>query len=45
MIDEVSKARALVFWGQMPARYNICPTDTIDTVIDREGRRELVPML
>ena len=28
----------------MPARYNICPTDTIDTVIEREGKRELVSM-
>lgn len=26
------------------ARYNICPTDQIDTVIEREGKRELVPM-
>lgn len=25
----------------LPARYNICPTDTIDTVIERPfGRRE-----
>ena len=28
----------------LPARYNICPTDTIDAVIERGGRRELVPM-
>ena len=28
----------------LPARYNICPTDTIDTVIEREGKRELVSM-
>ena len=28
----------------MPARYNICPTDTIDAVIEREGKRGLVPM-
>jgi putative SOS response-associated peptidase YedK len=28
----------------LPARYNICPTDTIDTVIERGGRRELMPM-
>ena len=28
----------------LPARYNICPTDTIDAVIKRERRRELVPM-
>jgi len=28
----------------LPARYNICPTDIIDAVIDREGKRELVPM-
>jgi putative SOS response-associated peptidase YedK len=28
----------------LPARYNICPTDTIDAVVEREGRREMVPM-
>lgn len=28
----------------LPARYNICPTDTIDVVIGRNGKRELVPM-
>lgn len=28
----------------LPARYNICPTDTIDVVIEREGKRELMPM-
>ncbi len=28
----------------LPARYNICPTNTIDAVIEREGKRELVPM-
>ncbi len=28
----------------LPARYNICPTTTIDAVIERDGRRELVPM-
>jgi putative SOS response-associated peptidase YedK len=28
----------------LPARYNICPTTTIDAVIEREGKRELVPM-
>ena len=28
----------------LPARYNICPTQTIDAVIEREGKRELVPM-
>jgi putative SOS response-associated peptidase YedK len=25
-------------------RYNVCPTDTIDAVIERERKRELVPM-
>ena len=25
-------------------RYNICPTDTIDAVIEQEGKRQLVPM-
>jgi len=25
-------------------RYNICPTTTIDTIVGREGERELVPM-
>ena len=28
----------------LPARYNICPTDTIDAVIEREGKRELMSM-
>ncbi len=28
----------------LPARYNICPTQTIDTVIEGEGKRELVPI-
>jgi putative SOS response-associated peptidase YedK len=28
----------------LPARYNICPTDTIDAVIESGGKRELVPM-
>ena len=28
----------------LPGRYNICPTDTIDTVVDRDGKRDLVPM-
>jgi putative SOS response-associated peptidase YedK len=28
----------------LPARYNICPTDTIDVVVEREGKRDLVPM-
>jgi len=25
-------------------RYNICPTDTIDAVIEQDGKRQLVPM-
>jgi putative SOS response-associated peptidase YedK len=25
-------------------RYNVCPTDTISVVIERDGGRELVPM-
>ena len=28
----------------LPGRYNICPTDTIDTVVERDGERDLVPM-
>jgi putative SOS response-associated peptidase YedK len=28
----------------LPARYNICPTDIIDAVIERGGKRDLVPM-
>jgi putative SOS response-associated peptidase YedK len=28
----------------LPARYNICPTDSIDVVVEREGKRDLVPM-
>jgi putative SOS response-associated peptidase YedK len=27
-----------------PARYNICPTDAIDVVIERGGQVDLVPM-
>lgn len=27
----------------LPARYNICPTTTIDAVIERDAKRELVP--
>ena len=26
------------------ARYNVCPTDPVDTVVEREGKRELVTM-
>jgi putative SOS response-associated peptidase YedK len=28
----------------LPARYNICPTDNIDVVIEHNGDRELAPM-
>ena len=28
----------------LPARHNICPTDTIDVVIERSGQVDLVPM-
>jgi putative SOS response-associated peptidase YedK len=28
----------------LPARHNICPTDGIDAVIERESKRELMPM-
>jgi putative SOS response-associated peptidase YedK len=28
----------------LPARYNICPTTTIDAVIEQDATRELVPM-
>ena len=28
----------------LPARYNICPTDAVDAVIERGGKRDLVPM-
>jgi putative SOS response-associated peptidase YedK len=28
----------------MPPRYNICPTDPVDTIVDRDGRREVVSM-
>ncbi len=30
--------------SNLQPRYNICPTTTIDTVISRDGQRELVPM-
>ena len=26
------------------ARYNVCPTDPVDTVVERDGKRELVTM-
>jgi putative SOS response-associated peptidase YedK len=26
------------------ARYNVCPTDQVDTIVERDGKRELVPM-
>src|SRR5258708_16505255 len=26
------------------ARYNVCPTTTIDTIVEPDGRRELDPM-
>lgn len=28
----------------LPGRYNICPTDTIDAVVERDGKRDLVSM-
>jgi putative SOS response-associated peptidase YedK len=28
----------------LPAHYNICPTDMIDVVVERGGKRDLVPM-
>jgi putative SOS response-associated peptidase YedK len=28
----------------LPARYNICPTDTIDAVVARDGKRDVEPM-
>jgi putative SOS response-associated peptidase YedK len=28
----------------LPARYNICPTELIDVVVERGGKRDLVPM-
>lgn len=28
----------------MPPRYNICPTDPVDLVIERDGKRDLVRM-
>ena len=28
----------------LPPRYNICPTDPVDVVIEREGNRDLVRM-
>ena len=28
----------------MPPRYNVCPTDPVDVVRERDGERELVPM-
>ena len=28
----------------LPARYNICPTDTIDVVIERGAQRDVMPI-
>ena len=28
----------------MPARYNICPTDPVDVVIEQDGKRDFVRM-
>ena len=28
----------------MPPRYNVCPTDPVDVVRERDGNRELVSM-
>jgi putative SOS response-associated peptidase YedK len=28
----------------LPARYNICPTDTVDVIVERGGRRDVLPM-
>jgi putative SOS response-associated peptidase YedK len=28
----------------LPARYKICPADAIDVVVERGGKRDLVPM-
>src|SRR5215217_1060230 len=30
--------------SNLEPRYNVCPTDTINAVVERDGRRELVPM-
>ena len=30
--------------SNLQPRYNICPTTTIDAVIERDAKRELVPM-
>ena len=30
--------------SSLEPRYNVCPTETISSVIERDGRRELVPM-
>src|SRR5277367_2414603 len=28
----------------LPPRYNVCPTDPIDTIVEQDGKRELVTM-
>ena len=30
--------------SNLQTHYNICPTTTIDTVVERDGKRELVPL-
>jgi putative SOS response-associated peptidase YedK len=31
-------------WSNLEPRYNICPTDSIDVIINADGQRALVPM-
>jgi putative SOS response-associated peptidase YedK len=28
----------------MPPRYNVCPTDPVDTIVERDGKREMMQM-
>jgi putative SOS response-associated peptidase YedK len=30
--------------GEHPARFNVCPTTTIDTILDQDGKRRLERM-
>ena len=30
--------------SNLQPKYNVCPTDTIDTIVENGGTRELVPM-
>jgi putative SOS response-associated peptidase YedK len=42
--DSISELYQVLPGPNFQPRFNICPTTTIDTILAREGKRELVPM-